>query len=366
MDFGDTLKQFSAKVDALKGALHNEDMTKTSLILPFFSQILGYDIFNPYEFCPEYIADVGTKKGERVDYAILFNGKPTIIVEAKWCGVDDLHLDKHGNQLFRYFATNVETRFGILTNGIVYKFYTDLGDKNVMDLKPFLEIDLLNVREQLVPELMRFRKSKFDADELFDRAEELRYSSEIRAYFMELLNTPSDDFIRFMGRACYDGKITQVVLEKLRPIVSSTLNGLVEEMVKERIERALASTKEKQPPQEEAPKETEPEPEPTGKVITTEREIQSYLIIKAILAGEFDISKITYKDTQNYFAVLYNGMVTKWICRFRPKGDKLIICLPGESGQEVRNELNTHDDIFKYRNDVIASARRFEQLNTNT
>lgn len=194
MEFMDILKQFSNKATNLRDSLHNEESTKTALIMPFFAQVLGYDVFNPHEFCPEYIADVGAKKGEKVDYALLFDGKPVIIIEAKWCGVEDLYLDKHGDQLFRYFATNVNTRFGILTNGIVYKFYTDLNDRNMLDLKPFLEIDLLNLREPLIPELKRFRKATFNADELFDRAEELRYSNEIRNYFVEMLETPSDDF----------------------------------------------------------------------------------------------------------------------------------------------------------------------------
>ena len=45
--------------------------------------ILGYDVFNPLEFCPEYTADVGIKKGEKVDYAILEDGKPNILIDVK-------------------------------------------------------------------------------------------------------------------------------------------------------------------------------------------------------------------------------------------------------------------------------------------
>lgn len=95
--------------------------------MPFFS-LLGYDVFDPHEFIPEFTADVGIKKGEKVDYAITKDGKPIILIEAKWCGDN---LEKHGSQLFRYFGTT-SAKFGILTNGIIYKFYTDLDESNKM------------------------------------------------------------------------------------------------------------------------------------------------------------------------------------------------------------------------------------------
>jgi hypothetical protein len=360
----DTLKQFSAKAATLKDSLKNEESTKTALIMPFFAQVLGFDVFNPYEFCPEYVADVGAKKGEKVDYALLFDGKPVIIVEAKWCGVDDLHLDKHGGQLFRYFATNVDTRFGILTNGVVYKFFTDLKDENVMDMKPFLEIDLLNIREPQAPELKRFRKSYFNADEVFDRAEELRYSGEIRTYFLDMLENPSDDFIRFMGRACYEGKITLNVLDKLRPIVHTTLNALVEEQVKDRLERALTNAKEKQSSSEEQPaKEAAAESETPGKIITTEEEIQAYGIVKGILCDLLDPERIFYKDTENYFAILYDNKVTKWLCRLYLDGKKKLLVIPPAAvppfDKEARYTLDSVNSLYVCRESLRASAQRF-------
>ena len=85
MDFVDQVKILSKRVDTLKNQIQTEEATKTSFIMPFF-QLLGYDVFNPLEFVPEYTADVGIKKGEKVDYAILNDGEPVILVEAKWCG----------------------------------------------------------------------------------------------------------------------------------------------------------------------------------------------------------------------------------------------------------------------------------------
>lgn len=61
MDFIDQLKQFAKRVDTLKDSIQTEEATKTAIIMPFFS-MLGYDVFNPQEFVPEYTADVGIKR----------------------------------------------------------------------------------------------------------------------------------------------------------------------------------------------------------------------------------------------------------------------------------------------------------------
>ena len=169
MDFIDEIKQFSKRVDGLKDNLTTEEATKTSLIMPFFA-LLGYDVFNPDEFVPEYTADVGIKKGEKVDYAILNNGEPVILIEAKWVKEE---LQKHDSQLFRYFGTS-KAKFAILTNGITYRFYTDLEETNKMDEKPFLEINMLDIKEAQVAELKKFKKSAFSIDEIFNTASQLK------------------------------------------------------------------------------------------------------------------------------------------------------------------------------------------------
>ena len=161
MEFNDVIKQFSERILSLKDTITTEESTKMSLVVPLF-QLLGYDVFNPNEFCPEYIADVGIKKGEKVDYAILENGQPNILVECKSCSEQ---LDKHSSQLFRYFGTS-PAKFGILTNGIIYRFYTDLEESNKMDLVPFLEIDMANLKDSSINELKKFCKDNFDKDKI--------------------------------------------------------------------------------------------------------------------------------------------------------------------------------------------------------
>lgn len=201
MEFNEKIKQFSERVSMLKDTISTEEATKMSLIVPVF-QILGYDVFNPLEFCPEYTADVGIKKGEKVDYAILEDGQPNILIECKSCSEQ---LDKHSSQLFRYFGTT-PAKFGILTNGIIYRFYTDLEESNKMDLVPFLEIDMLSLKESSINEFKKFCKENFDRDKIFSTAEELKYSSLIKGVLSSEFEKPSEEFVRFILANIYDGQ----------------------------------------------------------------------------------------------------------------------------------------------------------------
>ena len=146
----------------MTGSIQTEEATKTAIIMPFFS-MLGYDVFNPQEFVPEFTADVGIKKGEKVDYAIIQDGTPVILIECK--SITE-NLERHDSQLFRYFGTT-PAKFAILTHGIFYRFYTDLEDANKMDKDPFLTINILDIRDNQVPELKKFCKSVFDIDSIF-------------------------------------------------------------------------------------------------------------------------------------------------------------------------------------------------------
>ncbi|MDR3238222.1 MAG: type I restriction enzyme HsdR N-terminal domain-containing protein [Spirochaetia bacterium] len=357
MDFIDNLKQFATRAGKLKEQIQTEEATKTSLIMPFFQQVLGYDVFNPDEFVPEFTADVGIKKGEKVDYAIKLDGKPAILIEAKWCGEA---LDKHDSQLFRYFGTS-RTKFAILTNGIVYKFFTDLEEQNKMDLKPFLELDLLNIKETLIPEVKRFCKSSFDVNEIFSSASELKYSNELKNYFSAQLKEPSDEFILHMITHVYDGKKTQNVIDKFRPIVKLSLNNYISELMSEKITTALKGNNSDPIPLPDSipvPIIEEVE-EHKAKIITTDEEIEGYYLVKAILSEKFDSSKVTYKDTTNYFSINFDGFVTKWICRLWLNSNRKSLILPGENKQQITYEMDNIHDLFKYRAELEASAAKY-------
>lgn len=155
----ENIRDFALKITALKECAKTEEATKHSLVLPFLS-VLGYDVFNPREVIPEYDCDLDREKGEKCDYAIFIDSLPIMLVECKhW----EAPLDRHNTQLRGYFTPS-GARFGVLTNGIVYNFYTDMDRDNVMDEEPFFSINLESLSIQDIKTLERFRKDKFDAD----------------------------------------------------------------------------------------------------------------------------------------------------------------------------------------------------------
>lgn len=358
MDFIDEIRQFSKRVDSLKDNLTTEEATKTSLIMPFFS-LLGYDVFNPDEFVPEYTADVGIKKGEKVDYAILSNGEPVILIEAKWVKEE---LQKHDSQLFRYFGTS-KAKFAILTNGITYRFYTDLEETNKMDEKPFLEINMLDIKEAQVAELKKFKKSAFSIDEIFNTASQLKYSNEIKNVFAQDLQNPSDQLIKYFLSSVYSGQRTQNAIEKFRPIVKQSLNQFINEMMNDKIKTALGAEETQNIAPETADVATEIASQvPTKdvpKIVTTEEELEAYFIIKNLLKDVVPMEEVTYKDNERYMAILHKNKTTRWICRLFFNSAKKFITVPDENKKDVRIDIDSVYDIEKHKDELIAALNRY-------
>ena len=361
MDFIDQLKQFTKRVESMKDSLQTEEATKTALIMPFFS-MLGYDVFNPQEFVPEFTADVGIKKGEKVDYAILKDGEPVILVE---CKAITENLDRHDSQLFRYFGTT-SAKFAILTNGQYYRFYTDLDNPNKMDEDPFLTINILDVRDNQVPELKKFCKSVFDVDSIFSTANELKYVHEFKDVFTQQLTDPSDDFIRFFLQGCYSGPKTQNVLEKFRPILRKALNDYISETTNDKIKTALggsggsvsiSDTSAPAAPAEDAAPEEDGKREPN--IVTTEEELEAYFIVKNLLADLVDVHELTYKDTESYINILYKSNTRKWICRLRLTDSVKYLIIPDENKKETKYALQDVYDIRQYGPQLEEVLKRY-------
>lgn len=336
MDFIDQIKQFAKRAEGLKDSVQTEEATKTSIIMPFFA-LLGYDVFNPQEFVPEYTADVGIKKGEKVDYAILMDGVPVILIEAKSISEN---LGKHDSQLFRYFGTT-NAKFAILTNGIIYRFYTDLEEPNKMDKTPFLEINILELRDSQIAELKKFHKSNFSIEEILNVASELKYTMEFKKAFVEELQNPSDEFVKMFISGVYTGAKTQQVIDKFRPIVKRAITQYVNETMSDKLKTALdvdVEIKDDTPEQEDK----------QSKIVTTQEELEAYFIVKNILKNYVPASDITFKDTESYMGVLYKGNTRKWLCRFILTATQHILILPDENKKETRYTLTDLFDIENY------------------
>ena len=299
MDFNDQVEQFSNRINNIKNNISTEEATKTSLILPFF-QLMGYDVFNPYEFVPEYTADTGIKKGEKVDYAIIINNEPLILIEAKSANTE-LSM-KHMNQLLRYF-TVTKARFAILTNGIVYRFYSDLEETNKMDTIPFLEIDLLNLKKESIRELKRFCKDTFDKRGILDSASELKYVTMVKKAISEQFQEPSDQLIKaLITKSIYSGAKTQAVLDKFRGIVKKSFTEYINDIMNERFKNAIS---------QDVYTESENEKE-NSEIEFSSDELKVLDYVRNLIKTD---REIIYKKTSGYAYMQVGNSSRRWICR---------------------------------------------------
>ncbi|WP_300654394.1 type I restriction endonuclease, partial [Pseudomonas sp.] len=300
MEFFEKLNSLSAKIRQQAAAIKTEEATKNAFVMPFINSVLGYDVFDPREVTPEFVCDVGTKKGEKIDYAILKDGEVQILIECKKIG-EPLNVN-HASQLFRYFhVTNA--RISILTNGQVYKFFTDLDAPNKMDEKPFLELDLLDIDEHAVPELIKLTKSAFDVDSIVNSAGELKYVSQIKKEIASQFSKPDDDFVKFFASRVYEGMITQKVREQFAELTRKAVAQFLSDQVNDRLKSAMSGALQPSysaatPTTTEATAEQLDEPA-DDKIRTTLEELEGYHIVKAIVRSVVDAKRIIQRDTQS-------------------------------------------------------------------
>ncbi|NVN18026.1 restriction endonuclease [Muricauda sp. HICW] len=350
MELQNQLKALSEKVPQFKEQIETEESTKHAFVLPFIS-LLGYDTYNPLEVVPEFTADIGLKKGEKVDYAIFQNGQPILIIECKnW----KESLNCHNSQLFRYFHTT-KTRFALLTNGIEYRFYTDLEEPNKMDEKPFLEFQIDQLKESAVQEIAKFHKSNFDIDKIVDNASSLKYTKEIKKLIHEELQEPSFSFVKLFANKVYSGRLTEKVMTEFNDLVHKALNQTISERVNDRLNAALNKEAEKQ--QEEASDVIEEK----SKIETTEEELEGYRIIVAILRRVLPVSRIVHRDTQSYFGVLLDDNNRKPLCRLHFNGSIKYIGLFDAMKKESRKSLQALEDIYQYERELLATVGFYEE-----
>lgn len=358
MDFNDKIYELANRFETIKNSITTEEATKTSMVMPFF-QLLGYDVFNPLEFVPEFTADVGIKKGEKVDYAIIIDEKPLIVIECKSCNTK---LDKHSSQLFRYFGTT-DAKFAILTNGTTYQFYTDLEDKNKMDLRPFLTVDLLKLKDRDLVELSKFARDKIDVEEIVSSAENLKYTRLIKEWFAEQLDSPSPDFVKFVLNNVYSGVKTQKIVDEFTPIVKRAVSQYINDSMNAKIKSALSRDEEESSEEPVVEVQTAPvveeETARESRIDTTIEELEAYAIIKSILRTLVGSERIAYRDTESYFGILLDDNNRKWICRVYLMTSVKYITISDENKNPVRYDIDSIDDIYKYSEEIVSSCKKY-------
>jgi predicted type IV restriction endonuclease len=356
MDFIDQLRLLSSRIANTKAVVQTEEATKNAMIMPFI-QILGYNVFDPLEVTPELVADVGTKKGEKVDYAILRDGKPIILFECKKAG-GDLSIN-HAGQLFRYFHVT-EARFGVLTNGLTYRFFTDLEKPNKMDEKPFFEFNILDFNERDVEELKKFAKSAFDLDLILNTANELKYTRAIQALLAEWMMNPSEDFVRLVSADLLAGRrFTPALKDQFTLITKRAFEQLVGERINDRLKGAMSPES-----------VTLPDPAPLIQAVaalaqepfeavvkTTDEEVEGFHTVRAILRGLVGTKRVVMRDAQTYCAVLLDDNNRKPICRLRFNNtEKLKLGIFNDKKEEEIVSLESVDDIYNYADQLKATV----------
>ena len=359
MEFAERLESLAAKVRNQAAAIGTEEATKNAFVMPFISRILGYDVFDPMEVVPEFTADVGIKKGEKVDYAIMRDGEVQVLIECK-PSMGPLKIE-HAGQLFRYFSVT-NARIAALTNGTVWQFYTDLDAPNRMDAKPFLVLDLLDIDETLILELQKLSKDSFDLDSIINAAEELKYIGALKREIAAQFREPSDEWVKFFTARVYEGAYTQKVRQQFTTLVDKAAHQFLLERVNDRLKTALgvsgATRSEAAEPttSDEVVKE---DLERDTEIETTLEELEGYQIVKAIGCGEVKPQRITHRDSKSYFAVLVDDNNRKPVARLHFNGKQKYLGLLDEDKVEIRYPIDDLDEIYAHAESIREAVRRY-------
>lgn len=349
--FAERIEALATRSKTAERQALTEEATKTSVVLPFI-QALGFDVFNLDEVTPEFIADVGVKKGEKVDFAVKIDGKIAMLIEAK--PISSRLGDTQFSQLFRYF-TVTEARLAILTNGKEAWFFSDTDEPNKMDKKPFFTFNFQKHDKSHVDELARFQKGRFAIELIIEAASNLKYTQEAAAYLKKQLDEPDDDFVRLIGRQIYDGSITKGVAELLRPAIQSALDEIIRDRIQDKLSITFRS--------ESAPSQPQPateDAEPDSDIVTTDEEREGFMIVRAIAAKHVPIERITLRDAKSYCAILMDDNNRKPICRlyFNSATTKNLGVFDAEKN-ESKIRVTAPSDLYQHVEAIEAAIQAY-------
>jgi hypothetical protein len=360
MDIAERAQALALKIRKHKADIQTEEATKNAFVMPFISTVLGYDVFNPSEVIPEFTADVGLKKGEKIDYAIVHDGVVQVLVEAKKIN-DPLTLE-NGSQLFRYFAAT-KARIAILTNGQTYQFYTDLDAPNLMDSKPYMVLDFVDIDPTLLPELAKLAKGSFDLDSVISAATELKYVGQLKRELAGQFKQPAPEWVKFLTGRVYDGFFTQKVREQFTPLVEKAARQFLNDQVNDRLTTALQGSEYPPVPTDEHITATPPEETPTiesvSDLVTTEQELDGFRVVQAIVCADVPAARVAPRDTKTYFGVLLDDNNRKPIARLWFNRSKKYLGVFDENKVETRIPIDQVEDIYQYADHLRTTVARY-------
>lgn len=270
----------------------DETQTRDNLIHPFFN-ILNYSKLDDYTH--EYISDMGDKKGRKVDIAITLGKKePLILVECK-SATAKLN-DNHFRQLNEYCLYSPSAKVGVLTNGIVYNFYTvNQKEKKGLNIKPFFTFDLTNYDNSQLEMLALFNRQSIEINEILQEAEDVYFLENFdNALFKTLVET--DELVKLIFKNMGGLRSTEKALSQIKGLVNSiSIQTALDRIIQKEISESNSG------------------------IITTVEEIKAYNVVKTILAMSSkikaaDLERISYRDLKNSFLIIVDDKQTKNIC----------------------------------------------------
>lgn len=351
MDFTNVISDLARRSQQAVEKALTEEATKTSVILPFI-KAMGFDPFSLDEVVPEFVSDVGIKKGEKVDFALKIDGKPEILIEVK--PVSMSLGNAQFSQLYRYFGVT-DAKLAILTNGKEFWFFSDTDETNKMDKKPFFKFDLSKYDKDELTELSRFRKEGFSIENILEAASNLKYTNAAVNYLKTQLENPDDDFTRLVGKQIYEGSLTKAAMELVRPAIQAALDIVI----RERIQDKLGITFQSGPANEPVTQKKDAEVE-ESEIVTTEEEIQAFMIVRAICASTIDIKRITIRDAKSYCSVFIDDNNRKPLIRlyFNAKS-KISVGVFDSDKIETKSDIERLEDIYRFADVLRDTAKSY-------
>ncbi len=353
MSIKEQVLDLAKRAQAARDLAQTEEATKNAVVMPFL-RMLGFDVFDPAQVIPEFVADVGIKKGEKVDYAVSFNGKLQYLVEAK--SITQKLSDAQYSQLFRYFYVTTAS-IAILTNGMEYWFFTDIEDRNKMDSAPFFRFSLESFDDRDVSELEKFHKSRYDYDDVRASASSLKYTKAAMAVIENLWANPDDDFVKLVVKNFYEGQMRGPVIDAMRPIIKRAFDDVVRQKIQKRMDVVLSAP--------ESSSQINPEQKidihekSNDDVITTEEEILGFQIIRAIASEVCEVSRISLRDSKSYCAVLFDDNNRKPIARLHFNSKIKFITLFDKEKNPIRIDISRIEDIFISRTKILEAIKAY-------
>ncbi len=312
-------------------------------------------MFDPSQIIPEFVADVGLKKGEKVDYAVKINDRIEYILEAKALSAN--LSDAQYSQLYRYFSTT-DCSIAILTNGIQIWFFTDLDAPNKLDSSPFFKFDLFNYDENDLRELEKFHKDRFSIDDIKSSANILKRMKAAINCIETQFNDPDDDFVRLITKNIYDGKVTAAVIAEFKVIIKRAFDELIRQKIQRKLTAAFSESV-SIPPAHVPEITSDLAGEGDDEIETTQEEIDGFNIVRAIGAEFSDVSRIVMRDQKSYCGINFDDNNRKPILRLHFNSKTKFLTIFDEDKATSRFDVEHPTDIYKVKDKIQSVIRSY-------